>query len=167
MKYITKSLIGEALVGNGPEVAHIDLVVGSKDGAVETAFMNSFATPRAGHTPLLAILEPNLPIKPATLIINKVTIKNSSQVTLMFGPAQAAIAKAVIDSVEEKIIDKDEVENILIIVSIFIAWDARDKDKIYNNNYGATKLALSRAMKKEPSVDDVLARKDRARHPFA
>ena len=85
----------------------------------------------------------------------------------MFGPAQAAIAKAVIDSVEEKIIDKDEVENILIIVSIFIAWDAKDKDKIYKNNYEATKLALSRAMKKEPSVDEVLAKKDRARHPFA
>lgn len=167
MKYITKSLIGEALVGDGPEVAHIDLVVGSKDGAVETAFMNSFATPRAGHTPLLAILEPNLPIKPSTLIINKVTIKNSSQVTLMFGPAQAAIAKAVIDSVEEKIIDKDEVENILIIVSTFIAWDAKDKNKIYKNNYEATKLALSRAMKKEPSVDDVIAKKNTARHPFA
>lgn len=167
MKYITKSLIGEALVGSGPEVAHIDLVVGSKGGAVETAFMISFATPRTGHTPLLAILEPNLPIKPTTLIINKVTIKNSSQATLMFGPAQAAVAKAIIDSVEERIIDKDEVENILIIVSIFVEWDAQDKDKIYKHNYDATKLALSRAIKKEPSIDDLLARKDRARHPFA
>jgi len=167
MKYITKSLIGEALVGSGPEVAHIDLVIGSKGEAVETAFMNSLATPRAGHTPLLAILEPNLPVKPSTLIINKVTIKNQSQVILMFGPAQAAVAKAVIDSVEEKVIDKDEVENMLIIVSIFIANDAKDKDKIYKYNYEATKLAISRAMKKEPSVDYVLKEKDKSSHPFA
>ncbi len=74
---ITKSLIGEALAGTGPEIAHIDLVIGPKGGAVETAFMNSLAMPRRGHTPLLAVLEPNLQPKPATLIVNKVTIKRA------------------------------------------------------------------------------------------
>lgn len=167
MKHIIKSMIGEALVGQGPEIAHIDLVIGAKGGAVEIAFMNSLAMPRSGHTPLLAVLEPNLQPKPATLIINKVTIKNSSQATLMFGPAQAAVAKAVMDSVEEGIIDKADTEDILIIVSVFIKWDAKDKDKIYKYNYDATKLALNRAIKQEPSVDDVLAKKDIARHPFA
>ena len=99
-KRITKSLIGEALAGSGPEIAHIDLVIGPKGGAVETAFMNSLAMPRYGHTPLLAVLEPNLQPKPATLMVNKVTIRKASQAILMFGPAQAAIAKAVMDSVE-------------------------------------------------------------------
>ncbi|HEY9206532.1 MAG TPA: formaldehyde-activating enzyme [Candidatus Methanoperedens sp.] len=164
---ITKSMIGEALVGSGPEIAHIDLVIGPKGGAVETAFMNSLAMPRFGHTPLLAVLEPNLQPKPATLIINKVTIRKASQALLMFGPAQAAVAKAVMDSVEEGVINKKEAEDVLIIVSVFIEWDAQDKDKVYEYNYEATKLALKRAVEGEPSVEEALSRKDKAKHPFA
>lgn len=164
---IIKSLIGEALVGDGPEIAHIDLVIGPKGGPVETAFMNSLAMPRQGHTPLLAVLEPNLLPKPATLIVNKVTIKNSSQALLMFGPAQAAVAKAVMDSVEAGVIDKNDAEDLLIIVSVFIEWDAKDKKKIYEYNYEATKLAIERAVKSEPKVDEVLSKKDNAKHPFA
>ncbi len=166
-KRITKSLIGEALVGSGPEIAHIDLVIGPKGGAVETAFMNSLAMPRYGHTPLLAVLEPNLQPKPATLMVNKVTIKKASQAILMFGPAQAAIAKAVMDSVEDGIINKSEAEDVLIIVSVFIEWDAQDKDKVYAFNYEATKLAIKRAMEGEPSVEEGIAKKDNAKHPFA
>jgi len=111
------SMVGEALVGEGKEIAHIDLVIGGKGGAVESAFMNSLASPQVGHTPLLAVLEPNLPTKPPTLIVNKVTIKNASQAVLMFGPAQAAVAKAVMDSVEEGVIPKDKAEELYIIVS--------------------------------------------------
>lgn len=106
MVRISKSIIGEALVGDGAEVAHIDLVIGAKGSAVEVAFMNSLSMPREGHTPLLAVLEPNLQPKPSTLIINKVTIKNADQALLMFGQAQAAVAKAVMDCVEEGTIDK-------------------------------------------------------------
>ncbi|MBW6517702.1 MAG: formaldehyde-activating enzyme [ANME-2 cluster archaeon] len=160
-------MIGEALVGDGPEIAHIDLVIGPKGGPVETAFMNSLAMPRQGHTPLLAVLEPNLQPKPATLIVNKVTIKNAQQAILMFGAAQAAVAKAVMDSVEAGIINKGDAEDVVIIVSIFIEWDANDKAKIYEYNYEATKLAIERAMKGEPSVDEALSRKDQASHPFA
>ncbi|MCZ7372261.1 MAG: formaldehyde-activating enzyme [Candidatus Methanoperedens sp.] len=166
-KRITKSLIGEALVGSGPEIAHIDLVIGLKGTSVETAFMNSLAMPRQGHTPLLAVLEPNLAPKPSTLIINKVTIKNSSQAILMFGPAQAAVAKAVMDSVEEGVINKNEAEDILLIVSVFVEWDAQDKDKVYEFNYEATKLAIKRAIEGKPTVEEALSRKEKAKHPFA
>ncbi len=166
-KRVTKSLIGEALVGSGPEIAHIDLVIGPKGGAVETAFMNSLAMPRYGHTPLLAVLEPNLQPKPSTLMINKVTIRKASQAILMFGPAQAAIAKAVMDCVEAGVINKSEAEDILIIVSVFIEWDAVDKDKVYEYNYEATKLAIKRAMEGEPSVEEALSKKEKAKHPFA
>ncbi|VVB85102.1 5,6,7,8-tetrahydromethanopterin hydro-lyase [uncultured archaeon] len=167
MVHIVKSIIGEALVGEGNEIAHIDLVIGTKGGAVETAFMNSLAMPREGHTPLLAVLEPNLQPKPSTLIINKVTIRNADQAVLMFGPAQAAIAKAVMDSVEDGVIDKNDAEDLLLIVSVFIHWDAKDKQKIYDYNYEATKLAIKRAIEREPSVQEALARKDSAKHPFA
>ena len=162
-----ESLIGEALVGEGKEIAHIDLVIGEKGGPVEAAFMTSLATPRVGHTPLLAVLEPNLPVKPSTLMINKVTIKNAKQAILMFGPAQAAIAKAVMDSVAKGTIPQEKAEDILIIVSVFIEWDASDKKKIYDYNYEATKLAIERAFAKQPTVSEVLEKKDTAKHPFA
>jgi 5,6,7,8-tetrahydromethanopterin hydro-lyase len=161
------SLVGEALVGEGKEIAHIDLVIGEKGGAVEQAFMTSLASPRRGHTPLLAVLEPNLPTKPSTLIVNKVTIKNAAQAILMFGPAQAAVAKAVMDSVEEGVIPKGKADDLFIIVSVFIEWDAEDKKKIYDYNYEATKLAIKRAFKLEPNVDEVLKKKDKSKHPFA
>ncbi|MDI9617300.1 MAG: formaldehyde-activating enzyme [Methanothrix sp.] len=163
----SRTLVGEALVGDGPEVAHIDLVIGPKGGAVDDAFVTSLASPRMGHTPLLAVLEPNLPAKPSTMIVNKVTIKNARQAALMFGPAQAAVAKAVMDSVAEGVIPREKVEDILIVVSVFIEWDAEDKKKIYENNYLATKMAIKRAVRSEPRVDEILFRKDTARHPFA
>jgi 5,6,7,8-tetrahydromethanopterin hydro-lyase len=167
MVHIVKSMIGEALIGDGAEVAHIDLVIGPKGSAVETAFMNSLAMPRKGHTPLLAVLEPNLQPKPSTLIINKVTIKNADQAVLMFGPAQAAVAKAVVDCVDEGTINRSDADDLLLIVSVFIHWEAKDKQKIYDYNYEATKLAIERAVRREPAVEEVLKRKDKAKHPFA
>ena len=161
------SKLGEALAGEGKEIAHIDLMIGDRGGAVEQAFMTSLAMPRVGHTPLLAVLEPNLPCKPSTLMINKVTIKNASQAILMFGPAQAAVAKAVMDCVEEETIPKEKADDMYIIVSVFIEWDAEDKKKIYDYNYEAVKLAIERAMTNEPKVSEVLAKKDEAKHPFA
>ncbi|NIN53236.1 MAG: formaldehyde-activating enzyme [Nitrososphaeria archaeon] len=164
---INEILVGEALVGEGNEVAHIDLVIGPKEGPVGQAFTASLSMPREGHTPLLAVLEPNLQPKPVTLIVNKVTIKNADQAILMFGPAQAAVAKAVMDCVEKGTISRDEVEDILVIVSIFIHWKASDKKKIYDYNYEATKLSIERAVAKKPTVSMVLSKKDKAKHPFA
>jgi len=115
----------------------------------------------------LAVLEPNLPTKPATLMVNKVTIKKAEQALLMFGPAQAAVAKAVMDCVEEGFIPKEMAEDLMIVVSVFIEWDAHDKAKIYENNYKATKFAIERAVSGKPTVEEVLEKKDSARHPFA
>jgi 5,6,7,8-tetrahydromethanopterin hydro-lyase len=159
-------LVGEALVGEGKEIAHIDLVIGDKGSAVEQAFMTSLASPASGHTPLFAVLTPNLPAKPWTLIVNKVTIKNAKQALMIFGPAQAAIAKAVVDSVAEGVIPKNEADNWYLIVSVFIEWDATDKDKVYNYNYEATKKAIKSAFSKEPKIDEVLTKRQTAKHPF-
>lgn len=161
------ALIGEALVGEGPEVAHVDLVIGKKGSSVEQAFVTALASPARGHTPLLAVLTPNIPAKPSTLMVNKVTIKNASQALPIFGPAQAAVAKAVVDSVAEGIIPEGEADSLLIIASVFIEWDAADRKKIYDWNYEATKTAIRRAIAGEPTVAEVLAQKDTAKHPFA
>ena len=101
-------LIGEALVGEGDEIAHIDLLIGDKDGPVGEAFASGMSNLSAGHTPLLAVIRPNLPPKPHTLLIPKVTVKNLEEVSRIFGPAQAAVAKAVADSVEDGVVPKEQ-----------------------------------------------------------
>jgi len=159
-------LIGEALVGQGPEVAHIDLIVGDKEGPVGQAFANGLATLSAGHTPLLAVVRPNLPAKPSTLLIPKVTVENMEQATRIFGPAQAAVAKAVADAVEEGVIPKDKIDNWVIVCSVFVHPDAKDYRKIYQYNYGGTKLALKRAIANYPGLEKMLFEKDRAPHPI-
>ncbi len=158
--------IGEALVGEGNEIAHIDLIVGSKDGPSGIAFANALARQSEGHSNLLAVLEPNLAVKPSTVMVTKVTIKGAKQAVQMFGPAQAAVAQAVADSVADGIIPKDKCEEYVIICGVFIHWQAEDDKKIYQYNYEATKLALVNAMAGKPSVDEMLSKKDSAAHPF-
>ena len=159
-------LVGEALIGKEPEIAHIDLIIGDKEGPVATAFASALSQLSAGHTPLLGVIRPNLPAKPSTLIVPKVTVKNMDQAAQIFGPAQMAVSKAVADAVAEGIIPKDKAEELLIIVSVFIHPQAKDYDAIYRYNYGATKLALERAMAGFPDVDLMLYEKDRSTHPI-
>lgn len=159
--------VGEALVGEGNEVSHIDLLIGDKAGPVGIAFANALADQKHGHSNLLAVLTPNLAVKPATVMITKVTIKGARQAVQMFGPAQYAVAKAVADSVEAGVIPKDQCENLVIVCGVFIHWEAADDKKIYEYNYEATKLAIVRAMKNEPSADEMLAGKADAKHPFS
>ncbi|QDU36562.1 Formaldehyde-activating enzyme [Maioricimonas rarisocia] len=159
--------IGEALVGEGNEVAHIDLIIGDKDGPAGIAFANALSTQSAGHSNLLAVLEPNLAVKPATVMITKVTIKGAKQAVQMFGPAQFAVAKAVADCVESGVIPKDQADNLVIVCGVFIHWEAADDKKIFEYNYEATKLSIERAMKDEPSAEEMVAKKGQAKHPFS
>ncbi|MDO8841049.1 bifunctional 5,6,7,8-tetrahydromethanopterin hydro-lyase/3-hexulose-6-phosphate synthase [Methanocalculus sp.] len=156
--------IGEALVGDGAELAHIDLLVGDKNGPVGTAFANALSQLSAGHTPLLAVIRPNLLTKPATVIIPKVTLKRTEQVNEMFGPVQAAVAKAVADSLEEGLFKGINIDDIVIIASVYLSPDAKDYNKIYRFNYGAMKLSLSRAFEQFPDEAVILHEKDRAAH---
>ena len=160
-------MVGESLVGDGNEVAHIDLIIGSKSGPVGAAFAQRLAAQTAGHNGLLAVLAPNVPAKPDTVMFNKVTIKGAGQAVQMFGPAQAAVAKAVVDSVADGTIPKASANDLCVIVGVFIHWDASDNKKIYDYNYRATKESILRAMKHQPTVDAVIAQKESAKHPFA
>ena len=158
--------IGEALIGDGPELAHVDLLIGDKFGPVGQAFANGLSNLSVGHTPLTSVIRPNLLTKPATLIIPKVTVGDLEDASKIFGPAQTAVARAVADAVEDGYIPKDIVEDVVINVSVFIDPAAKDFRKIYQYNYGATKLAIRRAMEGYPSIDKVLAEKDRGTHPI-
>ncbi|RBQ24987.1 MAG: Bifunctional enzyme Fae/Hps [Methanocorpusculum sp. MCE] len=157
-------LIGEALVGDGAELAHIDLMIGDKNGPVGMSFANGLTQLSAGHTPLLGVIRPNLLPKPAVLIVPKVTLKHTEQVTQIFGPAQAAVSKAIADALEDGVFEGMDVEENVIVASVFIDPSAKDFNKLYRFNYGATRLALSRALDKFPDTATVLKEKDRAAH---
>src|SRR5919109_1411335 len=126
--------VGESLVGEGDEVAHV---------------------------------APNLPAKPDTIISNKVTIEGAAQAVQMFGPAQAAVARAVVDSVREGVISEGDVDDVCIVCGVFIHWEAKDDKKIFDWNYQATKEAIARALNNEPSASAVIEAGATARHPFA
>jgi len=159
--------LGESLVGDGNEIAHIDLIIGSKSGPAGVAFCNALTNNKDGFTTLLAVVSPNLPCKPDTLMFNKVTIKGAKQAVQMFGPAQAAVARAVVDSVTAGVIPQSKADDLVVMVGVFIHWEAADDQKIFDFNYAATKEAIARAMKGEPSVAEVLAKAPTVKHPFA
>ena len=167
MAKITGVCVGESLVGEGNEVAHIDLIMGPRGSAVEAAFCNALTNNKDGFTSLLAVVAPNLPAKPNTILFNKVTIKGAKQAVQMFGPAQHAVAKAVADSVAEGVIPADEADDVFICVGVFIHWDAEDDAKIQEFNYQATKESIARAVAGQPSAAEVVEQRDKVAHPFA
>lgn len=167
MAKINQVMVGESLVGDGNEVAHIDLLIGPRGSAVETAFCNCLTNNKDGFTSLLAVVAPNLATKPNTVMFNKVTIKGATQAVQMFGPAQYAVAKAVADSVADGTIPQDEADNLFICVGVFIHWLAEDDKKIQDYNYQAVKESIERAVAGKPTAAEVVAQKDSAKHPFA
>lgn len=166
MAKINKVLVGEALVGDGNEVAHIDLVIGPRGSAAESAFVNALANNKDGFTTLLAVIAPNLPCKPNTIMFNKVTIKGAKQAVQMFGPAQYGVAKAVQDCVADGTIPADEADDLYILVGVFIHWEAESDAKIQQYNYEAVKLSIQRAVAGKPTVAEATAQRDSAKHPF-
>jgi 5,6,7,8-tetrahydromethanopterin hydro-lyase len=167
MAKITKLGVGESLVGEGNEVAHIDLIIGPRGSAAETAFANALVNNKDGFTTLLAVVAPNLLAKPNTILFNKVTIKGAKQAVQMFGPAQHAVAKAVADSVAEGVIPVEEADDLFICVGVFIHWEANDDKKIHDFNYQATKESIARAVSGQPKASEVVAKRSSAKHPFS
>ena len=166
MPKITKLLVGESLVGDGNEVAHIDLLIGPRGSAAETAFANALVNNKDGFTALLAVVAPNLMTKPATVMFNKVTIKGAKQAVQMFGPAQRGVALAVADSVADGTIPIEEADNLFISVGVFIHWLAEDDKKIQDYNYRAVRESIQRAVSGSPTAAQVVEQKGSAKHPF-
>jgi len=167
MAKITRRMVGEALVGDGNEVAHIDLLIGPRASPAEDTFCRTLTSQREGVNGLLAVIAPNLPCKPNTVMFNKVTIKGAKQAVQMFGPAQYAVAKAVSDCVKDGTIPVEEADDLFICVGVFIHWQAEDDKKIQQFNYEATKLSIQRAVAGKPSAREVQEQADSAKHPFA
>src|SRR3954469_20005346 len=160
MPKISGVCVGESLVGEGNEVAHVALLLGPRGSAVETAYCIALTNNKDGFPTLLALVAPNLMCKPPTILYNKVTIKDARQAVQMFGPAQHAVAMAVADSVANGTIPESEADDLFICVGVFIHWEAKDNAKIQEYNYRATKEAIERAVKDWPSAKEMLAQKD-------
>jgi 5,6,7,8-tetrahydromethanopterin hydro-lyase len=158
--------VGEALVGEGNEVAHIDLVVGTKTGLVGKAYAKALSNSDARHPCLTAELARGRPCKPDALLLTKVTLKSPRQNTQIFGAVRRAIAQAVEDCVKAGDIPGQLVAHLAILCAVFVHWEAANDERIYRFNYEATKLSIQRAMRSEPKIDEILAKKDTAKHPF-
>ena len=167
MAKIDRVLVGESLVGDGNEVAHVDLIMGPRGSAAETAFCNALSNNKDGFTSLLALVAPNLQAKPNTILFNKVTIKGAKQAVQMFGPAQRAVAMAVADCVQDGTIPANEADDVFICVGVFIHWLAENDTKIYDYNYQAVKESIKRAVAREPKASEVVAKKGAMKHPFS
>jgi len=158
--------VGESLVGNRVELAHIDLLIGSKDGPVGDAYARALTHPAKGREGLQVILEPNMQVKPATIMIPTVKVTSLRHASLTYGPAQAAVAKAVMKCVEDGILPKEAAEDILIVVNVFVHPSASARKRVFINNYKATRNAIRKAMEGLPTVDDAIQNAENARHPF-
>ena len=163
---IDKMMVGELLVGDGNEVAHIHLIIGPRGSAAESAFANALTNNKDGFTALLAVVAPNPPAKPSTVMFNKVKIKGAKQAVQMFGPAQHAVAKAVVDSVADGTIPAAEADDVFICVGVFIHWEAADDKKIHDFNYRAVKELIEWAVNAKPAPAEVVAQRDVALHPY-
>ena len=166
MAKIDRMMVGESLVGDGNEVAHIDLIIGPRGSPVESAFANALTNNKDGFTSLLAVVAPNLLTKPSTVMFNKVTIKGAKQAVQMFGPAQRGVAMAVADCVEDGTIPADEADNLFVCVGVFIHWLAEDDKKIQDYNYQAVRESIQRAVAGSPTAAEVVAKKGSSAHPF-
>jgi 4-hydroxy-tetrahydrodipicolinate synthase len=158
--------VGESLVGNRVELAHIDLLIGRKDGPVGNAYAQALTNPEEGREGLQVILEPNMQVKPPTIMIPTIRPTSLRHASLTYGPAQAAIAKAVIQCVEDGILPKELEEDIVIIVNVFVHPSASARKRIFINNYKATRNSIRKAMEGLPTVNDGIENAESARHPF-
>jgi 5,6,7,8-tetrahydromethanopterin hydro-lyase len=158
--------IGEGFVGAGAEAAHVNTVLGPRDGPVGAAFATALATPTVGHAPFLAVIRPGVPAKPATLFVNKAAIAGDAHARLTWGAAQAGVASGVADAVADGVIAADSVDELALIAAVWVDPQAADADAVYRNNRAATRAALEAGRRRTPKLDEVLAARARPENPF-
>jgi 5,6,7,8-tetrahydromethanopterin hydro-lyase len=158
--------IGEGFAGSGANAAHVNTVLGAKGGAVETAWATALATPRSGHVPFVAVIRPNLPVKPLTLFVNKAEVRGDDHARLTWGAAQAGVATGVADAVAEGLVPPSGVDDLLLIAAVWVAWDAEDDTLVYKHNRRATRDAIEAGSTGRPDLDDVLAARAEPSNPY-
>ncbi|HET6156728.1 MAG TPA: formaldehyde-activating enzyme [Dongiaceae bacterium] len=139
-------LIGEGFAGEAPNAAHVNLLLGPKDGPMGTAYAVAAASPSQGHMPFQVVLKPGLPVEPATLFIAKATLRNPTHETMTWGPAQMGVAAGITTAVLDGVLPADAREHWLAIACAWVHWDVNDADAVFANNRDATLAAARAAM---------------------
>jgi 5,6,7,8-tetrahydromethanopterin hydro-lyase len=144
----------------------VNTVLGRKGGPVETAWATALATPGLGHIPFVAVLRPNMPVKPATLFVNKADIRSDRHAELTWGAAQAGVARGVLEAVADGTIPAGEVDDLLLIAAVWVDWAADDEEAIYLGNVEATRGALTAGAEGRPAIEDLLGLRGEPANPF-
>jgi 5,6,7,8-tetrahydromethanopterin hydro-lyase len=157
---------GESFVGEGADAAHVNTVLGRRDGPVGAAWATALATPSAGHTPFVTVLQPGLPVKPFALFVNKAAIEGDQHGRLTWGAAQAGVARGVAHAVRDETIGRDLVDELALIVAVWVNPAAQDGEAVFVNNADATLRALRAGAAGSPPIADVLAAADSPWNPY-
>jgi len=158
--------VGEAFVGEGAEAAHLNTVLGVRDGPVGTAWATALATPRAGHAAFLTVVQPGIAAKPPTLFVNKAALESETHSNLTWGAAQAGLAAGVMDAVANGVIERALIDELLLIAAVWVAPRATNADAVYSNNREATRLALLAGKNRMPNVEEALKAAQSPFNPF-
>jgi 5,6,7,8-tetrahydromethanopterin hydro-lyase len=156
-------IIGESFVGTGVNAAHVNTVLGPREGPVGSAWVTALATPRPGFAAFVAIAQPGVAVVPPTLFVNKAAIDGERHGKLTWGAAQAGVARGVGLALEEGVIDRSEAGNLVLIAAVWVNPSADATRAVYENNVSATLRALRNGMSGGPGLDEFLAA---ARAPF-
>lgn len=158
--------VGEAFVGEGADAAHVNTVLGRRDGPVGTAWATALATPSAGHAPFVAVLQPGVPVQPMTLFVNKAAIAGEGHGRLTWGAAQAGVAAGVADAVADGTVAADHLDELVLVAAVWVDPVAGDEEAVFANNRVAAAQALAAGARGEPVVETVLAARHDPRNPF-
>jgi 5,6,7,8-tetrahydromethanopterin hydro-lyase len=150
-------LIGESFVGTGVNAAHVNTVLGPRDGPVGTAWVTALATPRAGFAAFAAIARPGVAVVPPTLFVNKAAIDGATHGKLTWGAAQAGVARGVGLALEEGVIDRGQAGALVLITAVWVNPSADDTRAVHENNVTATLQALRNGRSGGPGIDEFLA----------
>jgi 5,6,7,8-tetrahydromethanopterin hydro-lyase len=147
--------IGEGFAGDGVNAAHINTVLGPKDGPVGAAWATALATPRAGHASFVVVVKPNVPVKPMTLFVNKATVAGDQHARLTWGAAQAGVAAGVVAAHKKGILHEADADQLVLIAAVWVNPQADDEEAVYTNNMEATLAALAAAEHRDPTLNAV------------
>lgn len=156
-------IIGESFVGTGANAAHVNTVLGRRDGPVGAAWVMALATPRAGFAAFVAIAQPGVAVIPPTLFVNKAAIDGELHGRLTWGAAQAGVARGVGQALEKGVIRHEQAGELALIAAVWVNPAADDPQAVYENNVTATLHALRNGQAGGPGLDEFLAA---ARSPF-
>ncbi|WP_417551334.1 formaldehyde-activating enzyme [Methylophaga sp.] len=164
---------GEALIADGPPLtaAEPEVVIGELDGPVGTAFANLMGDQVKGHSRVLALMNTDVQVRPATIMVSKVTVKNTAYTNILMGTVQGAIANGVLDAVRKGIIPKEKANDLGIIVSVWLnpgitTVENLDHEALFDVHRRATTRAIEKAMNNEPSIDYLLENQDKLVHKY-